>query len=444
MNKKIIGIIIALTLSGCSTYKESDYLNKIEQDLSTLNIQDVEISTKKLTDLFNDKNLSSLINLAFEKNPNLQKALLDLEISRLQEKQTVSNALPQITSSISSDKEKDKSESYSSKISVNWEIDLWNKVKDAKIISQKNEEFKAIELESMKSVLAANIIKEWISLGLYDELISIEEKKLDSLMLSEKIATERYKKGIGDAVDIKQFRQNILTSKSSLEDYKKQRNTVSNTLNVLIGDIDSFNKDYKKIESLNVLSTLNDFGLQNLQNRPDLRLAYNSIEQQELSTKIAYKNMLPSFSLSAALSDTAEKPLESLFVNPIWNILGQITMPIYNGGNLKATAEIEEIKIKQSYWEYKETLLTAFKETNDSVLIEKSLLTQQAYIEESLKLAKEIEKTDKDRYLKGLITVSDYLSSQRTVFNLETELASLIKNRMENRINLGLALGLGV
>lgn len=444
MNKKIIGIIIALTLSGCSTYKESDSLKKIEQDLSTLNIQDVEISTKKLTDLFNDKNLSSLINLAFAENPNLQKALLDLEISRLQEKQTVSNALPQITSSISSDKEKDKRESYSSKISVNWEIDLWNKVKDAKIISQKNEEFKEIELESMKSVLAANIIKEWISLGLYDELISIEEKKLDSLMLSEKIATERYKKGIGEAVDIKQFRQNILTSKSALEDYKKQRNTVSNTLNVLIGDVDSFNKDYKKIESLNVLSTLNDFGLQNLQNRPDLRLAYNSIEQQELSTKIAYKNMLPSFSLSAALSDTAEKPLESLFVNPIWNILGQITMPIYNGGNLKATAEIEEIKIKQSYWEYKETLLTAFKETNDSVLIEKSLLTQQAYIEESLKLAKEIEKTDKDRYLKGLITVSDYLSSQRKVFNLETELATLIKNRMENRINLGLALGLGV
>jgi outer membrane protein TolC len=58
-------------------------------------------------------------------------------------------------------------------------------------------------------------------------------------------------------------------------------------------------------------------------------------------------------------------------------------------------------------------------------------------------VATSIEILNLDKYTNGLITISEYLKSQRDVFSAEEQLNIIIKDRIKNRINLGIALGLG-
>jgi outer membrane protein TolC len=49
-----------------------------------------------------------------------------------------------------------------------------------------------------------------------------------------------------------------------------------------------------------------------------------------------------------------------------------------------------------------------------------------------------------NRYRKGLVSVQDLLTAKEQVMSVKSQLSSLKSERLINRINLGLALGLGL
>ncbi|MDO6804998.1 TolC family protein, partial [Wenyingzhuangia sp. 1_MG-2023] len=87
-----------------------------------------------------------------------------------------------------------------------------------------------------------------------------------------------------------------------------------------------------------VLLPLVELPEQTLARRPDLQAAWQALQAADLRTQVAYKDMLPSLSISAALSDTATSPSSSLLTDPVWSLLGQLTAPLFRGGELKAAA----------------------------------------------------------------------------------------------------------
>jgi len=71
---------------------------------------------------------------------------------------------------------------------------------------------------------------------------------------------------------------------------------------------------------------------QDLARRPDLQAAFYALKATEFEVDVAYK---ASISLSASLSDNASTPSQALFTNPLWNLLGQMTAPLFQGGRFE-------------------------------------------------------------------------------------------------------------
>jgi outer membrane protein TolC len=184
--------------------------------------------------------------------------------------------------------------------------------------------------------------------------------------------------------------------------------------------------------------------IQDLSGRPDLRQAFYSIEAESLRTEVAYKSMLPSFSLSASLTDMAESPSEALFSNPLWSVLGQISAPLFQGGKLKAQAEIAELTTEQTFWAYQDTLLSAVNEVEDAVGQEHSLAQQQIHLQEAHGSARRSFDSYEEKYRQGLVDIFDLLTVQQQAYDVEAQLTNTKYQRLLNRIDLGLALGLGV
>ncbi|HCD04669.1 MAG TPA: RND transporter, partial [Methylophaga sp.] len=185
-----------------------------------------------------------------------------------------------------------------------------------------------------------------------------------------------------------------------------------------------------------------DLPEQTLNRRPDLRAAYAAIQASSARTEVAYKDLLPSLSLQAVLEDVGSSPRASLFTAPVWSLLGQLTAPLYQGGQLRAEAEIRELETAISYQQYRDTLLNAVTEIEQALSQEQALVKQQQHIETALASAENNLRQYQANYRSGLLTILDLLTVQQQTYNLQAQLDDLIYQRLLNRISLGLALGL--
>ena len=114
------------------------------------------------------------------------------------------------------------------------------------------------------------------------------------------------------------------------------------------------------------------------------------------------------------------------------------------GGALRAQVDIAKLNAEQAFWNYQDILLTAVNEVEDTLGQEQSLNTQQEQLKLALQSAQRSFSNYQSKYQQGLVDILDLLTVQQTVYDLQAQLTQLHYTLQTNRIDLGLALGLGV
>ena len=297
----------------------------------------------------------------------------------------------------------------------------------------------------MTNTLVAEVMRGYLEVAYYQQLIDNEQARLTLLKNNQEVILKRYRTGLGALEDLDNARTSSATSEANIAAYKENLAQSLRALAVLLGRTDMSVSDLPVAATFpDVLLPLTSLPEQDLARRPDLMAAYANIQSQEFSTRVAYKSLLPSISLSAALSDTGTSPSQALFTNPVWQLLGQLTAPLFQGGELRANIDIQELAVENSWWGYQSTLLTAVKEVQDGIGQEKSLASQYQATSVALANAKRSSDTYTKQYRQGLVDILDLLSVYQQTYDLQAQLLQLQFNQLSNRIRLGLALGLGV
>jgi NodT family efflux transporter outer membrane factor (OMF) lipoprotein len=448
-----IGLLcLSLVLAACSnTEKRKDYAELAQQELDSTSktktsqwqTMDNVVPASYLTDLIQDEQLNSLITQALEANPSLQKTQLTLQASLWSLKSQQGDSLPSVEAGFSGNKSEGSDTDYKASLSISWEADLWQKLAQAEQASAKTLASDEALYQASRDTLVANVVKTWLAITAKQHAIDIEQKRLTLLEANEKLILKRFRNGLGNLEELDESRTSTSKSKADLVEYKENLAIEIRNLQLYLGKTDAL--DFIANQSYpDVSLTLSDLPQQNLQRRPDLKAAYLAIEAADLNTSVAYKDMLPSISLSATLSETAASPRAALFGSPIWSLLAQITQPLYQGGQLKAAAEIAKLKTAQAYQDYRDTLLTAVNEVENTLGQERVLSQQVRHINEALFSAKKNLTQYEKKYRTGLVELNDLINAQTTAFDLEAQLDNLIYQHLSNRVDLGLALGLGV
>lgn len=436
-----------LILSSCSTIPQENYMALAEQERQLVTEWPVQVEDAKeatvLTQLISDPELDSLIEEALQANPNLQQTVLTLKILSGERRQATADRLPLADFNVNAGKEEGEEDSYSGSLSLSWEIDLWQKLADSERAAVMDEAEQQALLKAARTSLTAEVMKEWLGLISDQHTINIEKLRLENLEKNELYILQRYRSGIGALEDLDSARASTAVSRASLEDYKENLSQRQRGLKTLLGRIGSEDL-IAKTSYPEVVTPLADLPDQTLQRRPDLQAAYFAIEAADLRTSVAYKDLLPSISLQAALEDIGDSPQSMLLSDPVWALLGQLTTPVFHGGKLKAAAEVAELKTAQSYEAYRETLLEAIGEVENALSLERSISRRQNHISSALASARNSLERYQESYRSGLNDILDLLTVQQKTFDLALQLDNLIYERLTNRIILGMALGLGV
>ena len=420
-------------------------------------------SDTTLTDVIDIKELPHLagyIDEALSSNASLQQSLitlrkaqvaidsakadrnLNVDASFSASKSETTNSNASTSSSTSSNS---ISPSYSASMNVSWELDLWQKISDGISAANLDAASARASYQSARDSLVANVIRSYIDVLTQQQLLNIEQSRLTVLENNEAVILKRYSTGLGSLDDLDTARTSSANTRATIAQYENALLTAKRTLAVLLGrqnqSLSELNTQVSFPDALLPLTTLPK---QDLARRPDLQAAFYALKATEFEVDVAYKALLPSISLSASLSDNDSTPSQALFTNPLWSLLGQMTAPLFQGGALRAQIEDAKLTSANAWWQYRETLLTAVQETQNALDSETALSARISHTNVALANAERSVSTIEGQYRQGLADILDLLSVYDTRFNLQAQAVELHAQKLQNRIDLGLALGLGV
>jgi len=443
---------ISLVLNACANLGNKQLsesaLNTTGQ-MVTWQAQDATAEdASQLTDLVDIEaipNLTNFIQEALNNNANLQQTLVTLRTAQVAIDVAEADQNVNLSAGSSASKAKNENSGYSNNLNISWELDLWQKISNG--VSAANFQAASAEAayQSARDSLVANVLREYINILSQQQLLNIERARLTVFKNNETVILNRYRTGLGSLDDLDTARTSSATIQATLAQYEYNLATARRTLAVLLGRQDQSLTELDQSSSFpDVLLPLANLPKQNLSRRPDLQAAYYTLKASEFEVDVAYKALLPSINLSAALSDSASSATDALFTNPLWSLLGQMTAPLFQGGALRAQVEIEKLASVNAWWLYQESLLNAVQETQNALDNERALTERKKYTSMAIDNAERSVKTIEGQYRQGLANILDLVSVYNSRFDLQSQLIQLQASQLQNRINLGLALGLGV
>ena len=424
-------------------------------------------SDTTLTDVIDIKELPHLagyIDEALSSNASLQQSLITLRKAQVaidsakadrnlnvdasfsaSKSETTNSSASTSSNTNSSTSFNSSSQSYNASMNVSWELDLWQKISDGISAANLDAASARASYQSARDSLVANVVRSYIDVLTQQQLLNIEQSRLTVLENNEAVILKRYSTGLGSLDDLDTARTSSANTRATIAQYENALLTAKRTLAVLLGrQNQSLNELNTQVSFPDVLLPLTTLPKQDLARRPDLQAAFYALKATEFEVDVAYKALLPSISLSASLSDNASTPSQALFTNPLWSLLGQMTAPLFQGGALRAQIEDAKLTSANAWWQYRETLLTAVQETQNALDSETALSARISHTNVALANAERSVSTIEGQYRQGLADILDLLSVYDTRFNLQAQAVELHAQKLQNRIDLGLALGLGV
>ena len=442
--KKLVFLPL-LMLTACSiTPEQPDYAALIsaeQQRVEQWQNFPQQTDVAYLNDLIDTDMFEGLLQTAMQSNPSLQQTLLTLQIRQSQLTQAAAENRPFISSGFSALNSSDSDASFGADLSVSWQADLWGKLADNERAAKLDITEQNLLYQSARDTLAAEVMQVWLTLIAQQRAIDIEQQRNDSLQQTESFILQRYRQGLGTLEDLDLARSAVATSSARVESLTENFRQQSIQLKTLIGQVDNPQFDLPEDYPQVVIPEI-DLPRQSLNRRPDLLAAYAAIQAASARTEVAYKDLLPSLNLQAVLEDVGSSPRASLFTAPVWSLLGQLTAPLYQGGQLRAAAEVSELDTAIAYQQYRDTLLNAVTEIEQALSQEQALVKRQQHIETALASAENNLLQYQANYRSGLFAILDLLTVQQQTYDLQAQLDDLIYQRLLNRISLGLALGL--
>lgn len=423
-----------------SAMQEREQSEKKGQD--TLTKQSL---SKQLITLINDPQLEKVVEQTLANNYDLQKTALRLKEQRLLSRQTEAARRPEINLNLSNQRAKtdDIANQHSLSLDLNWELDIWGRLADANTVASINTYAAELDYQAAQDSLAARVIQQWIDITMREQILQAEMAWFDSLNATETVITERYRDGLGNIADLEAARAATARILASISAREQAQQRAYRDLAMLQGITDPASLPQAR-KPLLIANPPSLIPANMIANRPDLLSAYQRILAADRNTAIAYKQLLPSFNLSASISQLRPNINDLLAGSTAWSLLSRFSAPIFNAGRLKSAAKISELQAEQSYLSYQQTLLIALNEVENALTQEAALSKQQQHYQAAFGHSEASRLHYQAKYKEGLTDILDLLNAKQSAFEARIQLLQIQQARLTNRISLGLALGMGV
>jgi NodT family efflux transporter outer membrane factor (OMF) lipoprotein len=309
---------------------------------------------------------------------------------------------------------------------VSWAPDLWGKVRNTIREQQYNAQLSAADLENERLTEQASLATFFFEIRGQDALQQLLNDTVEADKKALELARAQYETGIGDRISVVEAESTLQTVQSQAINLGVARAQFEHAIAVLVGaNASQFSIPVKPLLTdappvpLGMPSVL-------LERRPDIASAERRMAAANAQIGIAYAAYYPSLSLSASYGYQSSNFSHFFnFPSKFWSVGPTLSETIYDGGLRRATVNQFITTYNADVATYRQTVLTAFQQVEDSLaavrLLSQQILKQQQAVtssEEALKLEIARYETGVDPYLNVVTLQTTLLSNQETLANL--------------------------
>ncbi len=394
--------------------------------------------------------LETFINQALNSNQALLQAAYSVDIAKQQVIQSGASLWPDLDLSLNTSRSKTAatqvvSNQHSLKLESSYEIDIWGKLSDNQKNAHLNYLATKAQHQQQKQEIVGQVISNGFNLIMANQLTHLFQQRVKNAQQSLDIIESGYQQGVNTALDVYLSRNELNTETANLASQQTNLLQSARVLEQLLGRYPS-GQIVTEINQQSLPLLTNDIPLglpsEIVSRKPELQSAWYQVLAQDAALAFAHKQRFPSIKLTASVSNTSDELSDLLTTSSIaWSLLGGITAPLFNAGNLKASEEIARLRLKQQEQAYLNTLYGAFAEVENAISNEKNLLQRYHATLDAEENALAAENLSFEQYQKGLVTYTTVLDAQSRAFNAQSSLIQIKNQLLNNRVNLHLALG---
>jgi outer membrane protein, multidrug efflux system len=411
--------------------------------------------------MFGDQRLQRLIELALINNRDLRVAALNVEAAEAQYGIQRAARLPAVDATASATRERTAANADANpailaatqkQVGVNvglnaFEIDLFGRVRSLSDAAFARYLASDQGRRAAQIVLVGAVADAYFAERLAQEQRELSERTLTDWQQSLDLARRLRAAHQNSGVDVAQAEGQVATAEADLEARTRAVAQARNALRLLVGaELPADLPEPLPLEQQPVMTQL-PAGLPSdlLFRRPDILQAEQNLVAANADIGAARAAFFPRLSLTASLGFISPA-MSSLFNGDqrAWSFAPQITLPLFQGGRLRAELRLAEVRKSSAVAEYEQAIQVAFREVADGLAGSETFGRQIDAQTRVVASAERRANLSSLRYRAGVDGRLELLDSQRQLYAARQTLLDLRRAEFGNAVALYRALGGGL
>ncbi|TFW27588.1 efflux transporter outer membrane subunit [Massilia horti] len=401
---------------------------------------------------FDDPALDALVRKALEHNADLRTARSRLQEYRARVIVAQSAQRPELNANLSPSKSRligpfgtpIQIAAITGGVTASYEVDLSGALAATTAAARFDYQTQQAAADAAALSVAATVASGYLNLRGLDAQLVVAHDTLISRQRSFDLARRQFEVGYSSRLELAQAEAELHTAAGVVPQLEQAIGEQENALSVLVGDNPGPVARGRTLSELNAPSIAPGLPSELLRRRPDIAQAEQAVAAADANLAAARDKLLPSLSLNASYGMYAYS-LKQLVQEPfqLWSIGASVLAPLFNGGRLRAQADIAASLRDRAVFAYESVVRNAFAETENSLDAIERLGDQLREAQARQLVQAEVLRVAHKRYANGYASYLEELDAQRNLFSAQINVLQLRQNLLAAHVNLYRALGGG-
>jgi multidrug efflux system outer membrane protein len=339
-----------------------------------------------------------------------------------------------------------ENKSITAGLGASWLLDFFGQYRRQKEAATASLDAAYNDVNVARLAYLSDLVSSYVNARYFQEALALNRKNLVSRRETLKLTNEIKEAGAASSLDVLQTEglvNQTLADLPALETgFHQSANHIATLLGVPASTITS-SLIKGSAQPMPRYATRTGVPADLIRNRPDIRAAERRLQAATAQIGVAEADLYPSIELGGSIGAARNFTNAATGNLTSWSFGPSLTLPIFNGGALKAQVKIARSEAEQQYLTWKSTVLQAVEEVENA---QAALLRDGQTVAALRKVVQSYEQTlnlARESYRGGASTILDVLDAERNVADARLSLASAIRQLARDYVSLNVAIGGG-
>jgi len=330
---------------------------------------------------------------------------------------------------------------------ASWELDLWGRVRREVEGADASVEASADARRGALVSVLAEIARDYMQLRGLQAQLAITRQNIATEQDTLDLTKDRLRGGLTTELDVANAAAQLQTTRAQVPPLEQQQAQSINALSLLLAEAPgALRSELMEPHPVPPVPPRVPVGVPSelARRRPDIRQAEAQLHAATATIGVAVADFYPQITLDGSIG------LQALQFKDLGNWgarqygLGpSVTLPIFQGGRLRATLELRKVQQQEAALTYQQTVLQAWHDVDNALTAYATEQRRHDALAAAVDQNRVALDLSRQRYTQGLADFLNVLDAQRALLSAQLQLADSATTESANLVQLYKALGGG-